>query len=148
MTEHDDPFAGLGDGGPRIREPARGWHSQTGRTAFWVVAGIGVLVLCAAWFQYGLAGLDEMTDMKAPSGSDAITLLLLGAVPVTITHAVLALVLISIGARFHTRQIVGVLLAICAIAIASVAGIVLNQLLTEGCLFAMSASQVCPAFVP
>lgn len=148
MTVQDDPFAGLGDGGPRVREPARGWRSENGRAGFWIVAGIGVLVLCAAWFQYGLAGLDEMTDMDPPSGPETTTLRLLGVIPVIFVHALLLLVLISIGARFHTRRGVGVLLAVSAVAIASAVGIVLNQLLTGGCLFAMSAYQMCPAYVP
>jgi hypothetical protein len=148
MTVDDDPFAALGDGGPRVREPARGWRSENGRAGFWIVAGIGVLVLCAAWFMYGLAGLNEMTDMEPPSGPVTTTLLYLGVIPIVFVHALLLLVLILIGAMSHTRRAIGVLLAVSAVAVASIVGIVLNQLLTEGCLFAMSAYQMCPAYVP
>ena len=143
-----DPFEGLGDGGPRMREPIRGWLSEVGRTAFWTVASLGVLVLCAAWFMYGLAGLDEMTDSYSAVARESSTLLLLGVIPVIVVHALLLIVLVSIGVRYHRPRSGGVLLALCSVAIASGVGIAVNELLTAGCLFAMSAQQTCPAFVP
>lgn len=148
MAVSDDPFVGLGDGGPRVRGPVGGWRSAGGRVAFWVVAAIGVPVLGAAWFWYGLAGLNEMTDMEPPSGPPASTMMLFGVVPVAVIHALLLFVLISIGVTFHTRRGIGILLAVSVVALASGAGIAVNQLLTAGCLFAMSAQQMCPAYVP
>jgi hypothetical protein len=149
MTVPDDPFAGLGSGGPRVREPARGWRSENGRAAFWVVAApLGIPLLCVAWFWYALAGLNEMTDMEPPSGPPPSTLLAFGGGPVITIHALLLLVLISIGATYHSRKGIGVLLAVSAVALASGVGIVVNQLLTEGCLFAMSVDQLCPPYVP
>lgn len=148
MTDEHDPFAGLGNGRMPVREPQRGWRSENGRTGFWVSAGIGALVICAAWLQYGLAGLEEMTDMEEPSGSPSRILMLFGTVPLTVVHGLVVVVLVSMGARFHTRRAVGVALAISAVAVASAVGVVLGQLLFAGCLFAMSAQQTCPAFVP
>jgi hypothetical protein len=76
------------------------------------------------------------------------TLLYFGVIPTIFIHALLLLVLISIGARSHSRPGVGVLLAVLAVALASGVGIVVNELLAGGCLFAMSAYQTCPPYVP
>ena len=146
MTVSDDP-----SGGPRVRGPISGWRSQGGRAAFWVVAAaIGVPVLCVAWFWYGFAFLEEMTDSDpGPGSSSGIGLgMLLGGIPVIVVHALLLLVLVLIGATYHSRRWVGILLAVCAVALGSGIGIALSQLLWGGCLFAMSAEQTCPAYVP
>src|SRR4051812_35138862 len=63
MSSSDDPFAGLGeDGSGRVHEPSVGWRSARGQAAFWIVAGTGALLLGLAWFWYGLAFLEEMTE--------------------------------------------------------------------------------------
>ena len=144
MRYNGDP----GDGSPRASEPVRGWRSEKAGVGFWVLAVIGVPVLCFAWFWYGLAGLEEMTDMESPSGAQTSTLVSLGAIPVIFIHGVLLLLLIWIGVTFHRRMGVGVLLAFGAVALASGVGIAVNQALTAGCLFAMSAEQMCPVYVP
>ena len=151
MTVSDDPFVGLGGGGPRVRQPIRGWRSENGRAAFWVVAAIGVPVLCVAWFWYGLAYQEEMTDNDPGPGSSTTGIGLgmsLGGIPVIFVHGLLLLILALIGATYHTRRLTGILLAVFAVALGSGVGIAVNQLLWAGCLFAMSAEQACPAYLP
>ena len=88
-----------------------------------------------------------MTDSYS-GPRESSTLMLLGVIPVIVVHALLLLVLVSIGVRYYRRRRIGVLLALGSVAFASGVAIAVNELLTAGCLFAMSAQQMCPAYVP
>ncbi len=118
---------------------------------FWVLASFGLLALCAAWFWYGLAFSEEMTEQGkslAAGSSGAGTGLLLGVPPLVFVHLAVLIPLLVIGAKYHSRPDRGVVLALIVVAVAGAVGIVLGQVLWGGCLFAMSAGSVCPSFVP
>ena len=152
MSPSDDSLARLDAGGQggAVREPGRGWRSVGGRAAFWTVAGIGPLVLCVAWFLYGFAYFEEMTEAGkavAAGSSSAGTGMLLGGIPLIVAHGLLLLTLLLIGASNHWRRTVAVLQALIAVAVASAVGIAVNQLLWEGRLFTMYAGAP-EVFVP
>lgn len=144
MAVSDDHVAGP-EGASRQHS---GWRSAGGRAAFWSVAIAGVLVLCAAWAWYGLAYSEEMTDSAGGPTTGAGIGMSLGTVPVIAVHGLLLLVLALIGAMSHVRPWVGLLLAVFVVAVESGVGIAVNQVLWAGCLFAMSADQLCPAYIP
>lgn len=126
-----------------MREPVVGWSSDGGRLAFWLVAGIGTIVLCIAWFWYGLTFFDEMTEQckaVAAGSTSAGTGLLLGGIPLVFAYVFVLLPLLLIGARYHSPRSRGILLALGVVAAASALSIGLNELLWMGDLFAMSAA--------
>ena len=142
MTETDDPFAGLGDGRARVREPIRGWRSPEGRSAFWSVAVIGTVILCVAWFWYGLAFHEEWSDQgKAVSAGTTMAGFGFwgGGVPLVFAHLLLLTPLLLIGAKSHSRRAAGIAQALAAVAVASAVGIAVNQWLFAGMLFTMYA---------
>jgi len=143
MSDTDDPFAGLGgDGSAPAPEPSTGWRSDRARAAFWVVAGSGALVFCLAWFWYGLAFNEEMTEQcksLAAGSSESGLGLLLGGVPLVFVHIVFLVSLLSVGTKYHAQRARGAVLALVAIAVASAIGIGVNELVWTGDLFAMSA---------
>ena len=140
MTETDGR-AGLSDGGARVRNTSRGWHSAGGQQAFWIIAAIGALVLCAAWYLYGSAYYNEMTDACLTESSKTSTVgFLLGAVPAILAHLLVLIPLLAIGAKYHSHRVVGIFLALVVVAIASGIGIALNEFLLAGQLFTTSAA--------
>ena len=148
MTDPRDPAVRVG-GTPSGSVPR--WRSESGRAGFWIVAALCVPVLCVAWFWYGLAYQNEMTDMDPPPGSRTAGVSLgmsIGTIPVLFVHGLLLLTLALIGGMSHARRWYGILLAVFWVGLGSAIGIVVNQLLWAGCLFAMSADQLCPAYVP
>lgn len=144
MNPSDDPFAGLGsDGSARFREPLVGWSSDGARLAFWLIAIAGTAVLCLAWFWYGLAFFDEMTEQcksVAAGSSSAGTGLLLGGLPLVLSYLVILILLLLVGAKYHSQRRRGLLIALLAVAVASVISIGVNELVWTGDLFAMSAA--------
>lgn len=145
MSPLGDPFDRLiGDGSAPVDEPNVGWHSAGGRAAFWIVAGAGALVLCLAWFWYGLSFFEEMTEQcksLAAGSSESGLGLLFGAPPLVLVYLLLLVSLLLIGTKYHSRPRRGALLALVVIAAASALGIAVNELLWTGDLFAMSAER-------
>jgi len=143
MSPSDDPFAGLGgDGSALVDEPSTGWRSGGAQAAFWIVAGIGVLALCSAWFWYGLAFFDEMTEeckSLAAGSSGSGFAAIVGGVPLVFVHIVFLAALMLISARYHASRARGAVLALVVIVVASAVGIAVNELLWTGELFTMSA---------
>jgi hypothetical protein len=143
MSLSDDPFARLGgNGSAHIPKERRGRASTEGQTGFWSVATIGAVVLCLAWFWYGLSFFDEMTEQckaVAASSSMAGTGLLLGGGPLVFAHLVVLLPLLLIGIKYRSPRRMGILVAVAAVLVASALGIVVNELLWTGDLFTMSA---------
>lgn len=144
MSDHDDPFAGLdGAGSGPVREPRIGWRSDAARAAFWIVAGGGAVLLCAGWFWYGFAFFEEMTEhckSLAAGSSETGFGLVVGGIPVALVHILVLVSLLLIGANYHSRRTVGLVLALVAVTVASALGIAANQLLWTGQLFTMSAA--------
>ena len=153
MNLSDDPFAGLGgDGNERVREPVVGWSSDGSRLAFWLIGAAGTVVLCVAWFWYGLVFLDEMTEQckAVAAGSSSVgTGLLLGVPPLVVAYLVILIPLLLVGAKYHSRRSRGLLLALLTVAVASAISIGVNELLWTGNLFAMSAAHAgCSEIAP
>lgn len=151
MSHSNDPFAEPGgNGATRIGTPEAGWASEGGRAAFWIVASGAPLVLCVAWFWYGLSYFDEMTDNR-PAGMESTSVdtgVLLGVPPLVLSYLVALFSLLLIGFKYHVQTVRVVVLSLAVVVVASVIGIAVNQLLWAGCLFAMSATSVCPASGP
>lgn len=143
MSLSDDPFAGLGGNGSSYTpEEHSGWYSPGRQDAFWTVAAIGTVVVCLAWFWYGLAFSEEMTEQcKAvmASSSMAGTGLLLGGVPLVIAHLAVLLPLLLIAAKYRSPRRTGIIVAVVVVLVASALGIAVNELVWSGNLFAMSA---------
>jgi hypothetical protein len=143
MSFSDDPFAGLaGNGSAHRPEERPGWSSAGAQAAFWTIAAIGTVVLCLAWFWYGLSFFDEMTEQcKAVAASSSMTGtgLLFAGPPVVFAHFAVLLPLLLIGARYRSPRRSGILLAVVAVLVVSALGIAVNELLWSGDLFAMSA---------
>lgn len=120
-----------------------GWRSDKGRVAFWIVASIGVPVLCLGWFVYGLAFFEEMTEAcKSIAADESPTGIgfLLGGVPLVVAHLVVLVPLLLIGARSHSQRAVGIALAVAAVVVASGLGIAVNELVWTGDLFTMTGN--------
>ena len=123
--------------------PKSGWRSVRGIAAFWIVASIGVPILCVGWFVYGFAFFEEMTEAckSIAAGSDPTGIgLVLGVIPLIVAHALVLLPLLLIGAIGHSRRVVGIALAVVAVVAASAVGIAVSELIWTGELFSMSAA--------
>lgn len=111
-------------------------ESQGSRVAFWVVASLGVLASVVSWSWYGMAQEEAQSEQsKAVSAGTSMAGFaeLVGGVPLVIAHLVgLGLLLVFGWGGFRRR---GVVLAMCAVAVASVIGMICAQLLWAGELF-------------
>lgn len=143
MTDADDPFAGLdGDGSAPVYQRNYGWRSDGRRDAFWLVVGSAAIVLCVAWFWYGLSFNEEMTEQcKSLAAGDSEEGIgwLLGGPPLVLAHIVFFVSLLLVGRRNHEQPRTGALLGLVALVAASALGIGVNQLVWTGELFTMSA---------
>jgi len=145
MNLSGDASAGAGAVNRSALAPSGGWHSGGGQLAFWLIASIGTIVLCVAWFWYGLSFFEEMTEQGkavAASSSMAGFGLLVGGIPLVIAHVLVLVRLLVIGAKYHSRRAVGIVFALLAVSVASALGIAVNELLWTGDLFAMSAAHI------
>jgi|SRR6478736_4905561 len=144
MTHSDDRFSRLhaDDGSSDLGRSDSGWASPNVSAAFWIVSAVGTVVLAIAWFWYGFAFFEEMTEQckaLAADSSAAGTGLALGAIPLAIAYLMIALPLLLIGVKYRARRRTGVLLALAVVLVASLIGIGVSELLWGGNLFAMSA---------
>jgi hypothetical protein len=116
------------------------------------VASLGTFALSLAWFWYGFAFFDEMTEecKAATAGTTSAGLgAFVGGVPLALVYFVVLLALILIGLTRHSPRRYGALLAVLVIMGASAIGICAGQLLWDGALFAMSAENAaCNQFSP
>lgn len=111
-------------------------ESRGSRLAFWIVASLGVVASAISWIWYGMAQEEAQSEQsKAVSAGTSMAGFaeLLGGIPLVLAHLLgLGLLLIFGWGGYRKR---GVILAISAVAVASVIGILCAQLLWAGQLF-------------
>lgn len=111
-------------------------ESRGSRVAFWVVASLGVVASAVSWVWYGMAQEEAQSEQgKAVSAGTSMAGFaeLVGGIPLVLAHLVgLGLLLIFGWGGYRKR---GVVLAIAAVAVASIIGILCAQLLWAGELF-------------
>ncbi|ALJ20461.1 hypothetical protein [Microbacterium sp. No. 7] len=117
---------------------------------FVVFAVLGVPAMFVVWTWYGLSFFEEMTEQ--PKALAAGTTMegqgmLFGLPPLIVAHVVGLLVLGGFARRAARPGRRAMVWAVIAVAAASVAGILLAQLVWEGRLFEMGANSP-PPYVP
>ncbi|MDQ1129550.1 hypothetical protein [Microbacterium sp. SORGH_AS_0888] len=141
MSPFGEELAGLGTQGNE-RQPSAVWLFKSASTWFWVVAVVGLVLIAIAWFWYGLAFSEEMTERcKAvvAGSSQARAGALLGGFPLVVTYVTVGVPLIAIGASQRSRRGAGICLALAVLLVATVFAIVVNEIVWGGQLFVMSA---------
>ncbi|MGZ0712563.1 hypothetical protein ACWPKO_29920 (plasmid) [Coraliomargarita sp. W4R53] len=143
MTHSDDRFSRLiaDDGEPDVGLKDVGWSSPDARAAFWILSVVATFVLALAWFWYGFAFFEEMTEQcksLAADSSAAGTGLALGAIPLAIAYVITVVPLVLVGVNYRARRGTGALVALAVVFFATGIGIGVNELLWGGDLFAMS----------
>ncbi len=123
-------------------ERTSGWT----RPAYWIWTAAGVVPLFLAWMWFGLSFMEEMTEhCRALSAQTSMEGwgALLGLPPLLLAHAIGLLILVPVSLGSWTSRARAVLAAVCAVAIASVPGMLLAQWFWSGQLFTMGASAAC-----
>jgi len=116
-------------------------HTQTGPSrglgiGFIVVAVLGFPTAAAAWTWYGLAQFEAQSEQGkalAAGTTMAGTGEIMGGVPLVLAHIVGLVTLVVLGWKAQRGR--GIALAIVAVAVTSVVGIVIAEMLWEGQLF-------------
>lgn len=116
--------------------PARDARLRGPRTAFWVVASLGVPAAVVAWNWYALAQFEAQSEQsKALSAQTTMAGFaeVWGGVPLVLAHIVGLVTLLILGWKRYRGR--GIALAVGAVCTASVVGIAIAQLLWAGELF-------------
>lgn len=119
------------------------WPRRGATVGFWVAAVSGIVVMVVAWVWFGLSFSEEMTEQcKAVSASTSMagTGILFGLVPLVVVHLAGAAVLGPLGSVARADRRSGWVYAVCAVAVASLIGMIAAQLLFEGRLFSMGVA--------
>ena len=118
--------------------------------SFWVWTVAGVAATGASWFWFGIAMQEEIQD-QCKSAYAAASMegfgAALGIPPLALTHLVGLGILMRVLVRANAgRHGVAVLIAGLGVAIVSVPGLVVMQLVSDGELFTMTSGPIdCPA---
>lgn len=111
-------------------------QSKGARVAFWVTAGLGVVASAIAWAWYGLAQEEAQSEQgKAVAAGTSMAGFaeVVGGLPLILAHLLGLGMLLIFGWRGYRRR--GVTLAIAAVGVASLIGVLFAQLLWAGELF-------------
>src|SRR5699024_8279265 len=107
---------------PPLRGQRPRWVNPGFAIAFWLFAVVGVFVMIAAWFWFGLAYFEEQTEQcKAPNAGATMDELgaLFGALPLVIVHLISLAILCPIAMKGRRSLRSGAVLAVIAVAVAS-----------------------------
>jgi hypothetical protein len=120
---------------PAQQSAGRGWKSSGRAVAFWISAGLGVLVMTGAWSLFYLASLEEATEeSKAVVAGTTMAGFAfgVGVIPLLFAHALGFVILgpIAMTGRQSTRS--GLVYALAAIVIASAIGLGATAAMTGG----------------
>jgi hypothetical protein len=110
--------------------------SQDARTAFAVIAALGIAAAAIVWFWYGFVQLEAQTEQgKALAAGTTMAGFadMVGGIPLVLAHLVGLAVLLVLGWKGYGAR--GIAFAILAVVIASGLGVLCAQLLWEGQLF-------------
>jgi hypothetical protein len=110
--------------------------SHDKRVAFWTVAAVGVFPAVLAWTWYGFAQFEAQTEQPKALSADttmAGSAEIFGGIPLLLAHAIGLVVLLALGWFAYRGR--GLALAVAAVILASLVGIVVAQLLWAGELF-------------
>jgi len=106
------------------------------RSAFWILASLGVIASAVAWVWYGFAQYEAQTE--EPKARSAGTTMAgfaeaIGGVPLVLAHLIGLILLLVLGWWSYGRR--GIALAIVAVIVASAVGIIVAQIIWGGELF-------------
>lgn len=114
--------------------------------SFWMWAVAGVAATAASWFWFGISMQEEIQDQcKDPSAASSMEGwgAAFGIPPLALTHLVGLGILTWVLARANAGRLwVGVLIAALVVAVVSVPGLVVMQLVSDGELFTMTSGPV------
>lgn len=118
--------------------------------SFWMWAVAGVAATGASWFWFGISMQEEIQDhCKEPSAASSMEGwgAAFGIPPLALTHLVGLGILTWVLTRANAGRLwVGVLFAALVVAVVSVPGLVVMQLVYDGELFTMTSGPIdCPA---
>lgn len=133
----------------RADDPATGWADRRYARWFWVLSVMGVIVMIIAWYWFGSAHEEEMTEQPkalAAGSTEAGFGAVVGGVPLVFAHLVGLVLLAIIAVRGRAKKWTGFVYSIVAVALASGIGIGVAQVLWAGELFMMGVGA--PALVP
>ena len=106
------------------------------RTAFWVLASLGVIASILAWVWYGFAQFEAQTEQPKALSADTTMAGFaeaIGGVPLVLAHLIGLILLLVLGWWGYGKR--GIALAIVAVVVASGVGIIVAQILWSGELF-------------
>ncbi|MGY2898443.1 hypothetical protein ACVKXF_001066 [Curtobacterium sp. PvP017] len=118
--------------GPSVE---RGWKSTRSAVLFWVLAVLGLPIMAGAWLWLSLASLEEATEQPkavAAGTTMAGTTLLMGGIPLVLTHVLGLVVLGAVAVSGRYRRWTGMIAALVAVAVASATGITFVLILNGG----------------
>ncbi|WP_131847100.1 MULTISPECIES: hypothetical protein [unclassified Curtobacterium] len=102
---------------------------------FWVLAVLGLPIMAGAWLWLSLASLEEATEQPkavAAGTTMAGTTLLMGGIPLVLTHVLGLVVLGAVAVSGRYRRWTGMIAALVAVAVASATGITFVLILNGG----------------
>lgn len=130
--------------GPSIQH---GWKSTRSAVLFWVLAVVGLPIMAGAWLWLSLASLEEATEQPkavAAGTTMAGTTLLMGGIPLLLTHVLGLIVLGAAAVNGRYRRWTGMIATLVAVAVASAAGIAFVLILNGGQLLTPVSGSYAP----
>lgn len=112
-----------------------GWKSTRSAVLFWVLAVVGLPIMAGAWLWLSLASLEEATEQPkavAAGTTMAGTTLLVGGIPLALTHVLGLVVLGAVAVKGRRHRWTGMIATLVAVAVASAAGIAFVLILNGG----------------
>lgn len=117
-----------------------GWAVPWATATFWSLAGLGVVVACLSWAWFGFVEFEVLTEeckAQAAGTSEEGFGFLIGTIPLILAHLLGLALLIWFGTVAYRPRGFGPVWALFMVAISSLAGLTVAQLLWNGELFEM-----------